>query len=347
MRICIGLVLVSSVAAAQPAAEPDVLPTLYTTGNLRVAMACAETDATLARGLAVSVDGKPAEPLRVNGMPGMVYNDDGSSYAIWTQTDTGYLVAPGLHHVAIAAPGCAPRELDIRVAASHAELVTGRLEVRDPELRGPTGAPNGAGITLGALQTTAPRGPAEHSIGDTTRYTYDPAGNAVGGWLALTVERRGFAFALDAAFSTASASGSATGPNLGLFPQSPTTYRFSGSSYQFTSAVRFGRRIALDQVALAAGSGIGIETWMMSTEAVGVDKDTFTDPPDMPDASWYVPVWASATIKPACNWGFQVLASYDWHPTASDSSGATLAAGLILQPSAACSEPASVRVSPL
>ena len=62
------------------------------------------------------------------------------------------------------------------------------------------------------------------------------------------------------------------------------------------------------------------------------------------DASVFVPVWASLTVKPACTVGVQLLASYDVHPTASSDTGATIAAGLLWQPSNACSDAPGVRI---
>ena len=54
--------------------------------------------------------------------------------------------------------------------------------------------------------------------------------------------------------------------------------------------------------------------------------------------------WLGLTIKPGCNWGLQLLASYDMRPTDFDNSGLSFGAGLMFQPSAACSEPAGVQV---
>jgi hypothetical protein len=57
-------------------------------------------------------------------------------------------------------------------------------------------------------------------------------------------------------------------------------------------------------------------------------------------------VWAAVTIKPSCNWGFQGLAEYNVHPTATDNDAMTFGVGVMYQPNDACSQPASLHVAP-
>jgi hypothetical protein len=92
--------------------------------------------------------------------------------------------------------------------------------------------------------------------------------------------------------------------------------------------MRAGFRVRLHDAALEAGTGIG------GNLAVGPVKTGY-------DA--YAPLWAGLTIKPGCNWGVQLAASYDVFLTSSDHSVSTTA-GLLWQPSNACSEPVGVVV---
>jgi hypothetical protein len=327
MMIVVAL-LVPKLAAAQP--EPAVAPSLYGTGNLRIEMACADYQVTPQDGLVVQVDGLPLRALRINGDLGTSYDDDGNPSTTWSATDIGYLVNPGERHITITAPGCAPQTVDMPVAANHAEVISGRLAVSDPGLMGTVGAPNGGGLTLGILSTPATRGPNSSQGFDAT-YTYDSGYTAYSGWLSTSWERRGFELAFDLSFGTGTTSGTAM--------QGGSTTAFSGTTYRFANALRIGKRVALRDVSLAGGLGLGYDAWINSNSI-----DTIG--PSPPDASWYVPVWAAATIKPACNWGVQVLGEYDLHPTAGDNSGMTFGVGWIFQPNDACSQPPSLRITP-
>jgi hypothetical protein len=330
-------------------AEPVVLPPLYATGNLRVDVSCADYWAAPERGLALTLDGAALDPLRTNSASGTTYAEDGSPITTSWSTDVGFLVEPGRHHVSITAPGCTPTELDVEAHADHAELATGRLAT-EAALATPTAAPNGFGLVLGALVVPAMRGPSEHVLGGFgTSYTYDANPAATGAWLGLTVERRAFVFAIDWKFASGALSGTAlqtmTIDNLGT----PGPFHFAGSAYEFASTLRLGARVSLDHVALAAGSGVGFETWIDSTSLQGVAgrSDVFADAPDGPDGSWLVPLWSTLTWKPSCNWGVQVLGEYDIHPTALATNGIELGAGVLFQPSDACSATPGVRVAPI
>jgi hypothetical protein len=203
--------------------------------------------------------------------------------------------------------------------------------ISDPDLMGTVGAPNGFGLTLGVLGTPATRGPNSGDGFFDSSYTYDPGHTAYSGWLSTSWERRGFELAFDLSFGTGATSGTAM--------QGGTTKSFTGTTYRFSQTFRIGKRIALRDVSLAAGLGLGWDSWINSNDIDSVG-------PSEPDASWYVPVWASATIKPACNWGVQVLGEYDVHPTAGDNNGMGFGVGWIYQPNDACSQPPSLRVTP-
>jgi hypothetical protein len=346
MRMWKPIVIVLALTAAA-SAEPQVLAPLYRTGNLRVDVLCADFWATPDRGLAVTVDGVRTEPLRINGTYVTNTNDDGSLYSSWSPYDVGYLVEPGPHHIGISAPGCATSELDLEMHADHAEVTAGRLAIDDPALQGPTGAPNGAGITMGARWQAAALGPHDHALGGfASGYTYDPGHTTTAGWLAISSEWHNFAFAYDLSFGHGDVSGTAFQTET-LEPGSkPGPFAFTGDTYELGMALRAGPRIALHDVALAAGSGIGFQSWILSTKIVAA-QPPFVDPPGPVDGTWFLPVWAAATIKPVCNWGVQVLAEYDVHPTALDIDGFALGAGVIYQPSSACTDAPGLHVSPI
>lgn len=348
MRTAVLLGILGMLPTSIARAEPKVLPHLYATGNLRVDVACADYAATPERGLAITLDGTPIEALRTNGATGIAWSENGP-YSVWEPTDIGFLVEPGRHRVTIAAPGCAPTMLDVDAPADHAELATGRLAIADGALLGPVGAPNGFGLTLGILSGPAMNGPSDHGIGGfATGYTYDPGNTSRSAWIGMSIERRHVAFSIDNLFGYGTTSGTAVQTmTIGPDPD-PGPFHFTGDTYQFAMTARFGARIPLHDVALAAGSGIGFQSWFISTKLTdATTTDLFVDPPDTIDASWIVPLWAGATIKPSCNWGVQVLAQYDIHPTATQADGLELGAGFLYQPSDACSTAPGVRVAPI
>ena len=106
--------------------------------------------------------------------------------------------------------------------------------------------------------------------------------------------------------------------------------------------MRAGGRIPLREISLSAGAGVGGD--MIITSAQGTDKTSVTEAPSGLDGDWYIPLWTQVTFKPSCNWGAALYASYDVHPTARDESAPMFGANMIYEPSAACSEPAGLRV---
>jgi opacity protein-like surface antigen len=345
MKVVAVVAAVTTVTVAGAAhGEPVVSPPLYRTGNMRVAVACADFVATPDTGLAVTLDGAPLPALRTNGAPSVITNEDGSSSSTWAATDIGYLVEPGKHRVSLAAPGCASTDLEITAPFDHAELVTGRLAVADTELASPTGAPDGVGLVLGARRGPPLLGPADHTLGGySTHYAYDDT-RSTGGWFGLTYEHRNFAFAFDTRFTVNAVAGTAT-QTAAIGALDPRAHPFAGDAYGAAMTLRLGPRLSLGHVSLAAGSGIGGELWIVSTRLVDTMVTT-ADAPDTVDASWLLPLWASATIKTSCDWGLHALVEIDAHPTALSSSGLALGAGVTYQPSSACSAAPGVTVAP-
>ena len=327
MRILgVLVILAPALASAQP--EPRVAPNLYGTGNLRISMACANYDAVPQAGLRVSVDGAELKALRSNGMFGTAYDDDGNPYSTWTTTDTGYLANAGEHHITVTAPGCEQRSADVVLAADHAEVISGRLAVSDPDWMGTVAVPNGGGITMGMVSMPTPTSARSDDIsGD--RYGYDPVGTSLGGWLSTSWERGSWEIAQDLQFAVGSISGTvAAGGSINSF---------AGNTYQWSHAWRVGRRIALRDVSFGGGLGLGYNVWFDNSSSNG---------PNNVDGSWFVPVWAAVTIKPSCHWGVQGLAEYNVHPTATDNDAMAFGVGVIYQPNDACSQPPSFHVAP-
>lgn len=332
-RITIALLLASApLASAQPLG-PKIQ-------NLRVDIRCADAWSTPDNGLTVTVDGVPLPAVEVHGSESVAYTEDGAEEE-WVPSDIGFAAAPGVHHVRFAAPGCAPLDEDLDLQPYMPILVSGRLPVADPALRGPTGAPDGIGIVIGAYSLG--RGPhtSDYSL-FSTHYAYD-ATSTEGFWLSTTFERRGFVFALDLLSGAGAVSGTATstsgeGGNPGPFP-------LDGDTFDMAGMLRLGKRIALDHVALEAGTGLGGDMWLGAGKVHEPDllNDAFVASPGL-DATWFFPVWAAIAYKPACNWGVQLLASYDVHPGDTGEDAPAFGAGLMWQPSRACAEPAGLSV---
>jgi hypothetical protein len=312
-------------------------------GDVRVDVRCADEWATPDRGLTVTVDGVSYPALGTNGYSDvalLVYHHVATPYLTWTPTDIGFQAPPGPHRIGVGAPGCAALEQDVTVSPFQPAFLSGRLPISDDRLAGPTGAPNGFGIAFGAFSFARPAHGSSNDLFQTT-YAYD-ATTVQGGSLTMSYERRAFAFASEIAFGTAPISGTSTyGGSVANEPPGP--FAFAGSEYDTRWAMRFGARLPMHDIALAAGTGIGVD---MIIRDANQTSSTFTlaMPPSGLDGDWFIPLWAQLTIKPSCEWGVQAYAAYDYHPTATGESAPTFGAGVIYQPSAACSEPAGLTV---
>lgn len=350
-RVVLALFVSSTTTAfARPAATPTVVirpnvaaeqvaPWIYRKGNLRVSIACADAQATPEAGLALSVDGIPQRAQRTNGRWATFSDADGNDATSWDASDTGYLLAPGRHHVQIDAPGCAPSTFDVDVFPDHAQHATGRLALTDWSLQGPTGAPNGSGVAFGAWLVPSPAGTSTNYFGQTATFDGTQRGN--GGYLSFSHERRNLVVAVDLGFAAIPVSGTETGMSV-FGNQAPQG--FAGTAYMSMTQLRVGGRLPLQELALAAGTGIGLDWWIDSTSLSG-SQTSGLFAPDGVDATYYLPVWASATIKPTCNWGAQVTTQYDVHPSSMATNDVELTAGIVYQPSDACSEPVGVGVA--
>ncbi len=351
--IAASSILVAGVHVAR-AEVPRLDPGLYEHGNLRVTVACASDGFVApATGLRLVLDGEPLRPLRVNDVPAVAYDDNMGSYLVAAATDVGYLAAPGHHHLRIEAPDCEPDERDLDLSATYAERIEGRLAAQ-PQLREPAAAPDGFELVLGGASSEFPRSLASGTNNSglyTTAYTTDPAA-ANGVWLSLGIVRRTWVMATDMTVDWGALAGTVEtlpgGPS-GL-TVSPGPFPYTGSFFEIGDAFRFGGRLAWRSLALAAGSGIAGA--LVQRTSAHVDTGTtpsyqvFASPPNDMSVDWWLPVWASLSIKPGCNWGVEALASYDVRPSELDASELSLGLGLMWQPSSACSEPAGLTVSP-
>jgi hypothetical protein len=297
--------------------------------NLHVSVNCADYWADTARGLQVVVDGIPQRPAGENGAPAVEVASDGTSYTTWVTTDVSYSLTPGVHHLAISAPGCSALEQDVDTTSLIPISVSGRLPVADPSLSGPTGAPNGIGVASGLYMGGRGGHGASNDIFSTS-YAYDRIATT-GGYLTTSIERRGFAFAIDTLVAHGSTTGMVTqGSSFGM---PPGTSPFTGSATQVGMALRIGMRQRRGEVAFAEGAGVAGDMWIQSFDGNGPAA-----PPTSIDGDFYIPLWAQVTYKPGCNWGAQVLASYDVHPGSSNEDIPSVMAGVMFQPTSACSE---------
>ena len=170
MRIAaVSILLCAHVASAHPG------------GNLRFDIKCADYLATPDTGLAVTIDGY--------------------SYPV---LGDGYLVPPGRHRIAVAAPGCSPLERDVDVWPFAPVLVTGRLPASDA-LASPSGATDGFAISFGAFTRTQQAHAASNDLFSTT-YGFD-ATTVQGAMLSVASESPGFVFAWDLGFGSAPVTG--------------------------------------------------------------------------------------------------------------------------------------------
>jgi hypothetical protein len=333
------------VAGAQPAETPPAPPIAamsraLTGNNLRIGVSCMAYLATPAEGMQVSVDGTPIAAARVNSVTTASTDADGNVSYGTEDTDVGFDVAPGHHRVTLATPDCVVETHDVDIARLGPTFVTGRMQIADPRLRGTTGAPNGLGFALSYIQFAHPKQVGVNDPAFSPSAYATDAMSVSGGMLTTSFSGRHWLFALDSIFATGTANGVAS--ENGIDPSAGTTGTYRDRAIDFGMAMRVGPRYPVGNFELAGGLGLGGELRGDSSTSVG--GNVFAEGPSSVSADWYVPAWAQLTYKPTCSFGFQVMASYDVHPTDMDANGLALSAGIVLQPSAACSEPVGVAV---
>jgi len=202
----------------------------------------------------------------------------------------------------------------------------------DPSHHAPTST-DGFGLAFGMFSRAYP-GPSSGTSGDVfpTRYAATTP-SLVGGWMGAQIDRGSNAFGWDLGFGGSSFTGTAMNTQMGT-----AAVDYTGTYFGATSAIRFGKRIAWNNVALAAGVGLGGALWMATTH---IDPNApisanFVQPNSALVADWYAPLWSAVTLKASCDWGLEALAEYDVRPDAMSSSSPSLALGAIWQPATAC-----------
>jgi hypothetical protein len=327
--VLLVLLVAPTIAAAQPGPEGR------RSGNLRVRVDCADDPdtATPERGLRLEIDGalEAASDAHRDGIGGV--DENGDAFSVEGDSDIGYQVSPGRHHLALRTPTCAG-EADIDVVGPEV-VVSGRLRLTDGHLRGTATLPDWSTFVAGGYRSMR-SAYTTSSFGTTYHYA---AAETTGGELSFAIERRHFVVAVDQALGEASFGGTATQTNGHTGAVAP----IGGSAFSWGTALRIGPRIAYRDVALAAGVGIGMQLGGGGAIAEGDQIAAHVMSQDVA-VQFDVPVWASITYKPTCGFGIQATGTYELHPTTSDDTARTLAVGLVYQPSEACSEPARLYV---
>ena len=349
MRITVIAFAVTTFAAvtveAQPSVVPPVVPPLIPPltqtsaqddyspaafgGNLRVDLQCADYFATYDSGLRVTIDGTPSSFVAMNGEIVTSYTRHGVPIDSWVPTDAGYVATPGRHHVDVSAPGCGSYSTELDVPTIGPRFIEGWLETTGPALRGTAAAPNGFTNLLGAYVTmrSGERGGiafGQQSIGyrlDQTQFT--------GLYYAAAFERRHFVVGMDLELGAGTIAGDVQNESATV------------DALHSGGRLRFGYRFPLHDLAISVGSGVGADIWSLANWH---GADNVLAKPSPLEGDWYVPLWASVTYKPSCNWGVQVTASYDLQPTDPSASEPTVEGGIIYQPNDACSQPVGVTV---
>ena len=198
----------------------------------------------------------------------------------------------------------------------------------DPIRLTPSGA-DGAGVAIGWFSIAHPF--ARTGTSGTvfpTSYTADPS-QANGLWLSTSRLRGHEVLAMDVGFGGGSSGGTATSIHDGNSVPYTTTYG------GMTLALRVGGEVAAGDVALAGGVGVGGALWL-GMASYDTSTFVFVEPPNGNTADLYLPLWATLTIKPSCDWGVQAMASYDERPFDTQASAPSFALGLLWQPASAC-----------
>jgi hypothetical protein len=318
-----------SLAATAAHADPS---------NVDVAVRCGHYLATVEDGLQLRIDGVPQLGATEYVKPHLADPDATLRY-YEDVAGVGFTVAPGRHHLELVTPDCAPIARDVLIVSDAPTMIEGRLAVVNPRLRGTVGAPDHLGLIAGVSYGAAPA--TSGTDADTASSWTASSERPKGGWLALTFERRYLAAAFDGDIGATSVSGTTTNIDPQRAPAS-STYTQTGWYMRWDG--RVGARLALDDVALAAGTGLGLELGMPAHAALEMPTTE-----ELTAREWwrgfFVPVWISVTYKPVCNFGVVALASYDVHPLTISSDAVSIGLGVTYQPSSACSEPAGLTVS--
>jgi hypothetical protein len=334
------------VALPSAAAEPLLLKRpLF--ANLRLALACADTTFLVPElGLDVTLDGLPLEARPTEYATATSVGSDGVVSTATFPIAVAYAVAPGVHRLHLAAPRCEPEDRDIEVEDHLPLMISGALRT-SAGFEGPAEAPDGLALSLGAFTSTVPTSLGAgrlSSLGSPATFAI-PNESVAGLSFGVGVTTRSFVFAHDLAF------GGGTFAGTLQVPGATGAVGVSGTELALSEDLRFGGRIPVRSFAIEGGVGLGYALWIRTGATVqpgapgGLETAITASALDGGGFTWAVPLWGGVELKPACNWGAQVLASYAVNPLDSSATTVMLSASLMWQPSAACARVPSLTAS--
>jgi hypothetical protein len=336
VSLAVSLFVTLLLSSARAHADDIVAPR----ARLLVDANCVEGMATPSEGLRVLVDGVPMKFLHVDEASFFTVNSDGTLGIGSAPTDVAFDAPPGRHRVRIEADDCAPMERIVTVGDVVPTRVDATLPIADESLEGPTGAPDGMTLVFSAFRTTLPTAMTNDtnpSRAMSRPFVLDDP-KIWGGMVSTGWAHRGFMFFFDWEFGMGSMHG-ATLPKNTATDNEPAQPIDGGILLETGMDLRFGHRYPIGAAALSFGSGIGANLWVASSTSVAASDAGDTR------FTWNVPFWADLTMKPSCDVGVQLGASYRWEPGSPEFSTTMLTAGLVFQPNGACKRSPSFEVS--
>jgi hypothetical protein len=300
--------------------------------NLHVAVACGEYPVMYPeRGLHVSVDGVTLQGRIVYASS--LYETPHGHLGVTTAIgDIVFFAPPGAHMLHVDADNCAA--IDRRVEIGSRTNVTGRLEIDNPILRGPSGTPDGFDFAMGAFVSTLP---SLVRSGTGNQGSYTPMFTTTSASMpGFTVSRgnihRFFTFLAEESLGFGTQNGVAhDGGYSGQF--------WRHISYSDTS-LRVGARLPLHNFALSAGSGVALTIWSPGAS----NGYNLPDPLGAPEFTVNVPVWAMLDVKPTCNWGLRFTGTLSLNPVVTGETSFMTSAMIFYQPTTSCSESSGVQI---
>lgn len=187
--------------------------------------------------------------------------------------------------------------------------------------------PDGWGMTLGGF--SGPSIAANSGMnGNVFPTTYHANGaDLAGAWVGTSHVHGSTEYAIDLRLGGNSYDGMASSAES-------RSVHYTGTYFGGALALRAGKRLAWENFALAAGTGIAGAVWSGTAHADAAGG--FVQPGANTTADLYAPMWTSLTFKPACSFGVQGLAEYDVDPFDVSASTSSLSLGVIWQPASAC-----------
>jgi hypothetical protein len=196
-----------------------------------------------------------------------------------------YRVAPGKHHVHVAALGCESRDADVDAPDGGSATVTGSLPPSDTWFNGsPAGSHDGWRLSAGVIESSITFGSFGNFFQQKVDVQTPVAMPLFGASVATGFEGRWFTGLFDARFQTAHTGTVANGPNLN------TTLS------QWTAGLRPGLRVPLYIAAVSAGVGGHAGEYFFSPQGGAARSGLLLS----------ASAWAAIDVQPLCEWGLQV-----------------------------------------